>query len=102
MHQLCVEIINGNNVRENLILLNKQIKEDKNFDVFLDIYYENEDLFKGLIAHDDPKVRKNVIKLFSRIADEELFELLFESYKNENTQFLKSDYLSAFEAFELG
>ena len=100
MHQLCVEIINGNNVRENLILLNKQIKEDKNFDVFLDIYYENEDLFKGLIAHDDPKVRKNVIKLFSRIADEELFELLFESYKNENTQFLKSDYLSAFEAFD--
>lgn len=100
IRKLCDEMFNGNQLRENLISLNKEIKDDKAFDQFLDIYYENEDVFKGFIDHEDAKVRKNAIKLLAKVADPELYSVLLKHYIDETTQFLKSDYLTAMESFD--
>ena len=93
MHKLCADLIAGINIRENLIELNKEIKKDEAFDQFLDIYYEHEDVFKGFMDHEDAKVRKNIIKVMGRVADTELLSLLMSHYEQEETQFLKGDYL---------
>lgn len=100
MHKLCADLIAGINIRENLIELNKEIKKDEAFDQFLDIYYEHEDVFKGFMDHEDAKVRKNIIKVMGRVADPELLSLLMSHYEQEETQFLKGDYLEAVEAFD--
>lgn len=97
---LCNDLIKGINVRENLISLNKEIKREDMFDQFLDMYYEHEDVFKGFLDHEDAKVRKNIIKILGLVADPELLDMLMDHYKNETTQFLKSDYLDAFKAFD--
>lgn len=100
IHQLCEEIIKGNNVRENLIALNQKLKSEEAFDSFLDIYYENETDFICLLDHEDAKVRKNILKLLSCVADPMLLETIFEHYEKEQTQFLKSDYAEALQSFE--
>lgn len=98
--KLCEEICAGTNVRENLIQLNQIVKDEAFLDCFLDEYYENEAVFMGLLDNEDAKVRKNIIKLLGRVADQVLMEPLFEHYLKEETQFLKSDYLSALAEFE--
>lgn len=100
IYQLCEEIIKGNNIRENLIELNRQIKSDSIFDQFLDFYYEHEVVFKDLLDHEDAKIRKNAIKIMARVADPVLLDVLMQHYIGETTQFLKSDYLDAISAFE--
>lgn len=56
IHNICEEINEGKNVRENLIQLNQLIKTDKDMDVFLDEYYEYETCFIGLLDDEDAKV----------------------------------------------
>lgn len=100
IHQLCEEIIKGNNVRENLIQLSQKVKSEEGLDTFLDIYYEYETDFIHLLEHEDAKVRKNILKLLGCVADPVLLQTIFEHYEHENTQFLKSDYLEAIQKFE--
>ena len=100
IHNICEEINEGKNVRENLIQLNQLIKTDKDMDVFLDEYYEYETCFIGLLDDEDAKVRKNIVKLLGKVGDPVLLKPLFEHYQAENTQFLKADYLSAMVSFE--
>ena len=100
IHNICEEINEGKNVRENLIQLNQLIKTDKDMDVFLDEYYEYETCFIGLLDDEDAKVRKNIVKLLGKVGDPVLLKPLFEHYQAENTQFLKADYLAAMASFE--
>ena len=80
INKICADIIEEKNIRENLIQLNQMIRSEDNMDRFLDIYYENEDVFMGLLEHEDAKVRKNIIKLLGRVADPVLLEPLFSHY----------------------
>lgn len=82
IQKLCEEILAGNNVRENLIELNKRIKEDSELDRFLDVYYEYETQFYALFQDEDAKVRKNVIKIFGRVADPVLLDMLLQDRKS--------------------
>ena len=100
INKICADIIEEKNIRENLIQLNQMIRSEDNMDRFLDIYYENEDVFMGLLEHEDAKVRKNIIKLLGRVADPVLLEPLFSHYMEDETLFLKGDYLAALAAFD--
>ena len=100
INKICADIIEEKNIRENLIQLNQMIRSEDNMDRFLDIYYENEDAFMGLLEHEDAKVRKNIIKLLGRVADPVLLEPLFSHYMEDETLFLKGDYLAALAAFD--
>lgn len=100
INKFCREICNGENIRENLIQLNQTVKDEAFLDCFLDEYYENEAFFIGLLDHEDAKVRKNMIKLLGRVADPVLMEPLFRHYREEETQFLKAEYLLALAAFD--
>lgn len=100
IEQLCEEIIKGNNVRENLIQLNQQIKSAEGMEAFLDVYYTYEAEFVKLLDHEDAKVRKNILKLLGSVAEPVLLDNLFEHYRKETTQFLKADYLDAMKHFE--
>ena len=98
--EICNQIYKGEHLRENLIELNRQIREDEALDLFLDEYYENEPTFIHLLDDTDPKVRKNVIKLMAKVADQVLMDTLYDHYEKDDTQFLKAEYLTAFEAFD--
>ncbi len=94
---LCREILMGNEVRKNLIELNSHLKNEDTREEFLDFYYENEAQILELLDHDDPKVRKNVIHILGNVADQAALAPLMEHYQQEETQFLKGDYVLAME-----
>lgn len=100
INKLCAEIYEEKDIRENLIELNRIIKEDAYLDRFLDEYYEHESNFVDLLEHSDAKVRKNAVKLLGRVGDPILLDVLFEHYQRDETQFLKSDYLLALSGFD--
>lgn len=100
MHTLCNDILAGVDVRKNLIELNSLIKDEDKKDVFLDIYYEHEDEMMGLLDHEDPKVRKNIIKILGIVADDACLKPLMAHYEAEQTLFLKADYIQAVETMD--
>jgi 16S rRNA G966 N2-methylase RsmD len=83
-----------------MIQLNRLVKDEDFWEQFLDSYYEHEDCFIGLLDHSDAKVRKNAVKLLGRVGDSTLADILFSHYENEETEFLKSDYLAALAEFD--
>lgn len=97
---LCKDILAGNEVRKNLIELNSQLKNEDKREAFLDIYYENEEALMALLEHEDPKVRKNIIKVLGNVADEAALEPLMDHYTKEATLFLKADYVQAVEEMD--
>lgn len=98
--KICQEVYEGKNLRENLIKLNQMIQSENAMDTFLDEYYEYETCFIDLLDHEDAKVRKNAVKLLGRAAEPVLLASIFEHYQAETTQFVRSDYLIAMEAFD--
>ena len=58
---LCNDLIKGIRVRENLISLNKEIKQEDMFDQFLDMYYER---YTGLYLKS-----KDFIKKISKLSE---------------------------------
>ena len=51
----------------------------------------------SLLAHEDPKVRKNAAILLGKMESEDMLPLLFETYQKEETRFIRADYLKAME-----
>lgn len=82
------------NLRETLSLLRSAAKEQKTSDELLRIQAEP-GLLTGLLAEEDPKVRKNAALLIGELGLKEAAEALFLSYQKESTLFVKSSYLSA-------
>ncbi len=92
---LCNDILAGIDIRKNLIELNSHLKNEDERETFLDFYYENEAQMMSLLDHEDPKVRKNIIRVLGNVADQAAFEPLMNHYQQEETMFLKADYLQA-------
>lgn len=54
----------------------------------------------GLLAHEDAKVRKNASLVMKELAVPEFMPVLWKAYCEENTRFVRSDYLGAISAFD--
>lgn len=101
LEQLMNHIKHGQAVRENLIELKKYIKGNRKHqdEVLLFLQYDYS-LFQELLCHEDPKVRKNIAIIIGELEIEGLLPQLFEAYEQEQTLFIKVDYVKAFQKID--
>ena len=87
-------------IRQNLILLRKEI-QDKNQKRALAYLLGGEyDLFISLLKDQDPKVRKNAALILGEMECDEVLPDLIEAYKKEEILFVRSDFLKAIRSYE--
>lgn len=54
----------------------------------------------GFLKEEDPKVRKNAALILGMTGDQEILPALMEAYENEETLFVKSDYVKAMQKLD--
>lgn len=111
-----IENIKANNeVRANLIELKNQLKEAVKEQIaqgqpaqeaelivaFLKLIDWDMEFFRGLLQHEDAKVRKNVIQLIGICELDGLADELFVAYEKEETLFVRSEYVKVLATFGL-
>lgn len=100
MIRLVTEIQAGEKVRENLIALIGEIKNEDN-EVSKDLLSERGQWLPGLLKHADPKVRKNAAKLMGLFPADGFAEELFQAYCHEGTLFVRPAYLEALKEYDI-
>jgi len=100
LKELYQKIENEEDLRNNLILLKKELKNEINKKVFLQMIDGRADLLVKLLNHDEPKVRKNTALILGQLKLSETLEPLFTAYEQEKQLFIRSDYLKAMSAFD--
>lgn len=88
-------IENGVNIRANLIALCGELKEEKKRRAFAGLLNGDFTMLCSLLEYSDPKVRKNAAKILGEMESEDLLPVLFDTYKKEETLFVRADYLKA-------
>ena len=56
--------------------------------------------FGSFLKEEDPKVRKNAALILGMTGDQEILPALMEAYENEETLFVKSDYVKAMQKLD--
>lgn len=96
IEQIYNNLVEGIDVRQNLITLKEQLKDSDNQDTFLGLLKYDFTLLRELLQASDPKIRKNTALIIGEMELVGLGAELLEAYKTENTLFVKSAYLKAF------
>lgn len=82
------------NLRENLVGLREQIKDEAAKKQFLSLMGDGQFLLQ-LLEEEDPKVRKNAAMILGELGQKNAAEALVLAYEREQTLFVKSAYLKA-------
>lgn len=93
-------IIDGIDLRQNLILLKNELKEENNKFTLLYHMGTNREVFINLLSNDDAKVRKNAAIIMGNLALPEYLGPLYTAYEKETQLFVKSAYLAAIKEFD--
>lgn len=96
-----VEAIRGGaDVRKTLIALREKIKDEEQRRALA--YYMAGDfsVFAELLKHEDPKVRKNAALLLGDMECDDMGPVVWETYQQEQTLFVKADYIKALSRME--
>lgn len=96
------KIKNGQEIRQNLIQLKVELKEEYNKTALL--YYIGKDweVFESLLMHEDPKVRKNTALIIGELSLPGFLDRLYYAYEKEEQLFVKSSYLTAMGGYDYG
>lgn len=99
------QIMNGTDLRQNLIQLKEELREDKkteshNREALLYFLGGNHNFFADLLYNEDAKVRKNTALIMGELGEPEYLSLLYSAYQREKQLFVKSSYLEAMEEFD--
>ena len=100
LREIYENIVSGVEVRQNLITLKKELKQENNKMALL--YYlagQYEVLYK-LLESEDAKIRKNVALIMGELAVPEFMDKIFDAYYKEEKLFVKPDYLIALKHFD--
>jgi len=89
------KICAGEEVREHLIQLREELKEENGRREFAYLLGGDFSKLCGLLSHEDPKVRKNAALVLGKMESEDLLPVLFDAYRKEKTLFIRADYLKA-------
>lgn len=100
MREYYEKICAGEQVRANLIALREELKDEKAKRSFAYLLGGDFQVLCSLLKADDPKVRKNAALILGQMESEDLLPVLFDAYKNEETLFIKADYLKAISEME--
>ncbi len=85
----------GDQLRQNLIALRDELKDEKNRREFSCLLGGDFTKLCELLKNEDPKIRKNTAAIMGKMESEDLLPILFDTYKNEKTLFVRADYLKA-------
>lgn len=80
-------------VRNNLIKLKQELKQEDNKVAFQYILASNDTWLYGLLESEDAKVRKNVALIMGELKDDAYIKPLLDKYRKEDKLFVKSAYL---------
>ena len=101
MEEQIKKIQENQDVRDQLIELREEIKDEKKWVRLLDIWPEHEQVLTSLLKDEDAKIRKNAALLLGELECQSSAEQLFEAYQNEGTRFIRSAYLTALNQLEV-
>lgn len=90
----------GENVRQNLTLLNSAISDEKAARTLMYVLGGDFSLFLRLLKDEDPKVRKNAAKILGETENEDVLPALAAAWEKEETLFVRADYLKAMEKLD--
>ncbi len=85
----------GQDVRETLITLKQELKEERARREMLSILHGDYHILTALLEDPQPKVRKNAALILGRLKQPENAPALLKAYEKETQLFVKSDYLKA-------
>lgn len=93
-------IIDGKEIRTNLIQLKELLREDEsknshNKEALLYVFGGNYGIFSSLLENNDPKVRKNAALIMGELGVGQFLPMLYDAYLQETQLFVKSSYLAA-------
>ena len=94
------KIVQGLDVRQNVSLLRKEIKEENGRPALAYLLSGDFSVLEKLLADEDAKTRKNTALLIGDLGDNRLLKALFEAYEKETTLFVRSAYLTAMKEFD--
>ncbi len=89
------KICAGEEIRKNLISLRGALTNEKEKRSLAYLLAGDFAELTGLLAHEDPKVRKNAALILGEMESEDLLPVLFDAYRKEETLFVRPDYLQA-------
>lgn len=89
------KICAGEQVRANLIALRDALRDDKNSRALAYLMEGDFGVFCRLLKDEDPKVRRNAAQILGKMKSEDLLPILFNTYKEEKTLYVRADHLKA-------
>ena len=93
------DLKNQKEVRKNLIQMKELLKDEETRKELSELSADNS-IFLGFLKEEDPKVRKNAALILGMTGDQEILPALMEAYENEETLFVKSDYVKAMQKLD--
>ncbi len=94
--RVCLDNIHeGKDVRESLINLKNELKENSARETLAELLDNNYSFFYPLLKEEDPKIRKNAALILGIMKSEESLPILFDTYQKEETLYVRPDYLKA-------
>lgn len=93
--KLIDQIFAGEEIRQSLSLLRKEIKEKDQLEECLVLIKGNEEKVIALLSNEDAKTRKNAALLMGDLGEQCFLQNLCEAYEKESQLFIKSAYLTA-------
>ncbi len=95
------QIEHGEDVRTNLIALRKTIAEENGKRRLAILLGGDFHVLTALLAHQDPKVRKNAALILGEMETEDVLPFLFRAWEEESTMYVRSAYLEAMHALDI-
>lgn len=100
MNDYIEAIREGADVRKTLIALREKIKDEEQRRALAYFMAGDFSVFAELLKHEDPKVRKNAALLLGEMECDDMGPLIWETYQQEQTLFVKADYIKALSRLE--
>lgn len=98
--ELIEKIQQGIQIRQNLILLRKEIQDENQKRALAYLLGGEYDLFAELLENEDAKVRKNAALILGEMECDEMLPDLVRAYEKEQTLFVRPDFLKAIRSYE--
>jgi len=100
LKELYQNIERGDEVRQNLISIREEIKDESLRRKFMYLLGGDFSTLTKLLKDEDPKVRKNAALILGRTEDEDVLPAIVSAWEKEKTLFIREDYLKAMELLD--
>lgn len=100
IQELYENVKNGVEIRKNLIALRDAGKDAAGRRALAEMFGGDFTVLTGLLANEDPKIRKNAALILGEMESEEVLPILFDTYQREATLYIRPDYLKAISRLE--